>query len=64
MVICKYGAWTSRYRLGYVAGAEYNSSKDFMIELIRNIESNNLNLGVFCESLIKMLAVYTVGSKL
>ena len=52
-----------RFRLGFVAGAGYDISENFMIEVKSNIQVNDSNLGSFGESLIKMPAVYTFGSK-
>jgi len=59
----KFGSMPSPFRLGFVAGAGYDITKDFMIEVKSNIQVNDSNLGVYGESLIKMPAVYTFGSK-
>ncbi len=52
------------YRVGVVAGAGYDVSENFMIEIKSNIQVNNATIGLYGESLIKMPAVYTIGSKL
>ena len=51
------------YRLGFVAGSGYDISDNFMIEAKRNVQLNNSNIGAFGETLVKMPAVYTIGSK-
>ena len=52
------------YRLGFIAGAGYDISENFMIEVKSNAQLNNSRIGVFGESSIEMPAVYTIGSKI
>ena len=51
------------YRLGFVAGAVYDISDGFMIEVKSNVRLNNSNIGAFGEALVKMPSVYDKGSK-
>lgn len=52
------------YRLGYVAGAGYDVTENFMIEIKSSIQLNNTDIGAFGETQVKMPSVYTFGSKL
>lgn len=51
------------YRLGFVAGAGYDVSENFMLEVRSNVQLNNASIGAFGETKLQMPAVYTIGSK-
>lgn len=61
--VSKYGRKPDQFRLGFVTGAGYDISENFMLEVKSNFQLNNSNMGVYGESITKMPAVYTVGSK-
>ena len=51
------------YRLGFVAGAGYDVSDNFMLEVKSNVQINKSSIGTFGETHVEMPTVYTIGSK-
>ena len=58
-----YGNVPSFYRLGFIEGAGYDVSDDFLIEVKSNVQLNSSSLSVLGESLIEMPSVYAIDNK-
>ena len=57
-------ATSGQTRIGFISGVEYQLMENILLDAKMDLQLNNVAIGTFGESRIRMPQVHTVGSKI